>query len=425
MGNSVGFPNCQNFMKVLVTGGAKDEAVVSVGAVTSVRSSRPKLIRLTTMASSLSGMLKGQLRFLNEEYEVVGVASGRDALAEVSAREGIRTVHVAMRREISLWQDLKSLFSLTFLFLRERPCIVHANTPKGSLLAMWAAWMARVPHRIYLVTGLRFETTTGKFRLLLKTMERLTCFFATKVIPEGDGVKATLLRERITRKPMSKILNGNINGIDLEFFKRTPEVENQAAQIRREIGADAGTFLFGFAGRIVRDKGVDELVSAFSRLKQELGGNAIRLVLLGDFEDELDPVSSESRSEISRPNSGIYAPGFQKDLRPYYAAMNTFVLPSYREGFPNVVIQAGAMDVPCIVSDIGGCNEIIREGENGTIIPPRDADALYRAMKLFYEERETLLPKLAARSRELVASRYEQRAVWDASLEMYRNLTDK
>lgn len=425
MGNSLGFPNCQKFMKVLVTGGAKDEAVVSVGAVTSVRSSRPKLIRLTTMASSLSGMLKGQLRFLNEEYEVVGVASGREALAEVSSREGIRTVHVAMRREISLWQDLKSLFWLTFLFLRERPRIVHANTPKGSLLAMWAAWMARVPHRIYLVTGLRFETTTGKFRLLLKTMERLTCFFATKVIPEGDGVKATLLRERITRKPMSKILNGNINGIDLEFFKRTPEIESQAAQIRREIGADAGTFLFGFAGRIVRDKGVNELVSAFSRLKQELGGNAIRLVLLGDFEDALDPVSSETRSEIFRPNSGIYAPGFQKDLRPYYAAMNTFVLPSYREGFPNVVIQAGAMDVPCIVSDIGGCNEIIREGENGTIIPPRDADALYRAMKLFYEGRETLLPKLSARSRELVSSRYEQRAVWDASLEMYRNLTDK
>lgn len=389
------------------------------------QSSRPKLIRLTTMASSLSGMLKGQLRFLNEEYEVVGVASGREALAEVSAREGIRTVHVAMRREISLWQDLKSLFSLTFLFLRERPCIVHANTPKGSLLAMWAAWMARVPNRIYLVTGLRFETTTGKFRLLLKTMERLTCFFATKVIPEGEGVKATLLREKITRKPMSKILNGNINGIDLEFFKRTPEVELQAKEVRCSLGINAETFAFGFAGRIVRDKGVNELVSAFSRLKQELGGDSVRLLLLGDFEDALDPVSDETRAEISRPDSGIFAPGFKKDLRPYYAAMDAFVLPSYREGFPNVVIQAGAMSVPCIVSDINGSNEIIREGENGTIIPPRDTESLYAAMKHFYENRSTLLPMLAERSRELVASRYEQRAVWEATLAMYRNLTEQ
>lgn len=413
-------------MKILVAGG---EAVGGNAEDAGVKSrdfaQRPKLIRLTTVAGSLGGMLKGQLRFLNKKYEVVGVASGEEILNEISEREGIRCVHVPMRREIAPWQDLKSLFLLTLLFLRERPCIVHANTPKGSLLAMWAAWLTRVPHRIYTVTGLRFETTTGKFRLLLKTMERLTCFLATKVIPEGEGVKATLLREKITRKPMSKILNGNVNGIDLEFFKRSPEIDAQATEIRRSLGAAAGTFVFGFAGRIVRDKGVNELVAAFSRLKKELGGNAVRLLLLGDFEDALDPISDEARVEIARTDSGIFAPGFQKDLRPYYAATDVFVLPSYREGFPNVVIQAGAMSVPCIVSDINGCNEIIREGENGTIIPSHDADALYAAMKCFYEERETLLPKLAARSRELIASRYEQKAVWDATLAMYQKLTDK
>lgn len=419
-------------MKVLVTGGAKEGRSPVAEMLQEGRSAcgektfrRPKLIRLTTVAGSLSGMLKGQLRFLNKQYEVVGVASGEEVLNEIAVREGIRTIHIEMRREIALWQDLKSLFSLTWLFLRERPAIVHANTPKGSLLAMWAAWMARVPNRIYTVTGLRFETTTGKFRLLLKTMERLSCFFATKVIPEGDGVKATLLREKITRKPMSKILNGNVNGIDLEFFQRTPEIEEEALRLRREIGADSKTFVFGFAGRIVRDKGVNELVRAFSQLKKELGADAVRLLLLGDFEDALDPISEDARSEISRDGSGIFAPGFKKDLRPYYAAMDAFVLPSYREGFPNVVIQAGAMSVPCIVSDINGCNEIIREGENGTIIPTRDEGALYAAMKHFYENRETLVPVLAARSRELIASRYEQGAVWDATLAMYRKLTEQ
>ena len=386
---------------------------------------RPKLLRVTTVAGSLDGMLRGQLRFLNERFEVVGVASGAETLAKVTAREGIRVADVPMRREIAPARDLRSLFALVRLFRRERPYIVHANTPKASLLAMWAAWIARVPHRIYYVTGLRFETTTGSFRLLLKTMERLTCFFATKVIPEGDGVKATLLRERITRKATEKILNGNINGIDLEYFRRTPEIEARAAEIRREIGAEAGTLVFGFAGRIVRDKGVNELVRAFSRLRRELGGNAVRLLLLGDFEDALDPIADDVRAEIARADSGIRAPGYRDDLRPYYAATDVFVLPSHREGFPNVVMQAGAMGVPALVTDINGSNEIIRDGENGLIVPPRDEAALLAAMRRLFDGRATLVPALAARSRGLIASRYERSAVWRAVLAMYLALPRK
>ena len=386
---------------------------------------RPKLVRVTTVAGSLDGMLTGQLRFLSERFDVVGVASGAETLEKIAAREGVRVVHVEMRREIAPVQDLRSLFALTRLFLRERPFIVHANTPKASLLAMCAAWLARVPHRIYTVTGLRFETTRGAFRLLLKTMERFTCFFATKVVPEGDGVKTTLRRERITRKPMEKILNGNINGIDLEYFKRTPEIEARAAEIRREIGACSDeTFVFAFAGRIVRDKGVNELVRAFAKLRRTLAGTPAdaRLLLLGNFEDALDPIADDVRAEIFRENSGIFAPGYQNDLRPYYAAANAFVLPSRREGFPNVVLQAGAMGVPAIVSNISGCNEIIREGENGTIVPKDDESTLFPAMKRFVEGRTTLVPALAARARELIASRFEQRAVWRATLEMYLSL---
>ena len=385
--------------------------------------SRPKLIRLTTVAGSLGGMLKGQLRFLNEKFDVVGVASGAETLREISAREGVRMIHVEMRREIAPVQDLKSLFALIRVFRRERPFIVHANTPKGSLLAMCAAWLTRVPHRVYTVTGLRFETAKGAFRLLLKTMERLTCFLATKVVPEGDGVKNTLLRERITRKPMRKILNGNINGIDLDFFSKTPEISARAEEIRREIGATAETFVFGFAGRIVRDKGVNELVQAFAKLRKSRARDDVRLLLLGDFEDALDPVSADTRAEISRSGSGIFAPGFQRDLRPYYAAMDALVLPSYREGFPNVVLQAGAMGVPAIVSNISGCNEIVIEGENGVLVPAGDESALLHAMSRFADGREKIVPALASRSRELIASRYEQRALWHATLEMYLGLS--
>ena len=372
-----------------------------------------KLFRLNTIDGSL-GMLRGQLEFLNREFEVVAVADDSGVLQEVAEREGVRTIAVPMRREISLAADCRSLVALYKLFRRERPYIVHANTPKASLLSMVAAWATRVPHRIYTVTGLRFETTHGVLRFILKTMERITCLCATKVIPEGDGVKATLLREHITRKPMEKIHNGNINGIDLEHYDRTEQVMTRAAEIRN--GSEDFTFIF--IGRMVRDKGINELVAAFDRLNREFP--ATKLLLVGKFEDELDPVLPETKQMIEN-NPKIKFAGYQNDVRPYFAAADVAVLPSYREGFPNVVIQAGAMGLAQIVTDINGCNEIVIEGRNGLIIPKQDEQALYEAMRKLATDRD-LTSQMAASARELIASRYRQQDVWDATLKMYKSL---
>ena len=372
-----------------------------------------KLFRLNTIDGSL-GMLRGQLRFLNQEFEVVAVADDSGVLAEVAEREGVRTIAVPMRREISLVADCRSLVALYKLFRRERPYIVHANTPKASLLSMVAAWATRVPHRIYLVTGLRFETTHGILRFILKTMERITCLCATKVIPEGDGVKDTLRRENITRKPLQKIHNGNINGIDLEHYDRTEQVMTRAAEIRN--GSEDFTFIF--IGRMVRDKGINELVAAFDRLNREFP--ATKLLLVGKFEDELDPVLPETKQMIEN-NPKIKFAGYQNDVRPYFAAADVAVLPSYREGFPNVVIQAGAMGLAQIVTDINGCNEIVIEGRNGLIIPKQDEQALYEAMRKLATDRD-LTSQMAASARELIASRYRQQDVWDATLKMYKSL---
>ncbi len=372
-----------------------------------------KLFRLNTIDGSL-GMLRGQLRFLNQEFEVVAVADDSGVLAEVAEREGVRTIGVPMHREISLAADCRSLVALYKLFRRERPYIVHANTPKASLLSMVAAWATRVPHRIYLVTGLRFETTHGLLRFILKTMERITCLCATKVIPEGDGVKATLLREHITRKPMEKILNGNINGIDLEHYDRTEQVMTRAAEIRN--GSEDFTFIF--IGRMVRDKGINELVAAFDRLNREFP--ATKLLLVGKFEDELDPVLPETKQMIEN-NPKIEFAGYQNDVRPFLVASDVAVLPSYREGFPNVVIQAGAMGLAQIVTDINGCNEIVIEGRNGLIIPKQDEQALYEAMRKLATDRD-LTSQMAASARKLIASRYRQQDVWEATLKMYKNL---
>lgn len=373
--------------------------------------SRPKLIRLTTIDDSLYGLLRGQLRYLSNYYEVIGVANDSGWLEKVAEREVIRTIAIPMRREISIWNDFKSLWLLIKLFRRERPYIVHANTPKASLLGMFAAWIARVPHRIYLVTGLRFETEHGLFRLIMKTIERIICLCATKVIPEGDGVKVTLLRERITRKPMQKIHNGNINGIDLEYFDRTDDVGQRAMQIR------SGNFTFIFIGRIVRHKGVNELVEAFDRLSKDIG--KVKLLLIGWYED-IDPVTPVTK-RIIESNIQIEFVGPQPDVRPYLAASDVLVLPSYREGFPNVVLQGGAMSLPCIVTDISGSNEIIVNGQNGIIIPKQNTDALFDAMKYMYEHSQERW-QMASCAREMVVSRYRQQDLWAAMLEMYKSL---
>ena len=373
-----------------------------------------KLFRLTTIDQSLFGLLSGQLRFLKQEFEVVAVANDSGILKEVAEREGVRTIGVPMHRAISIAADCRSLVALYKLFRRERPYIVHSNTPKASLLSMVAAWAARVPHRIYLVTGLRFETTHGILRFILKTMERITCLCATKVIPEGDGVKATLLREHITRKPLQKIHHGNINGIDLEHFARTPEVMQRATEIRN--GSEDLTFIF--IGRMVRDKGINELVAAFDRLNREMP--ATKLLLVGKFEEELDPVLPETK-QIIENNPKIEFAGYQSDVRPFLVASDVAVLPSYREGFPNVVIQAGAMGLAQIVTDINGCNEVVIEGQNGVIIPKQNEQALYDAMRRLATDRE-LTARMAASARELIATRYRQEDVWAELLKMYKSL---
>ena len=361
-------------------------------------------------------LLKGQLRFLSEHFDVVGVAADAGQLQQVAQREGIRVVDVPMCREISLWNDLKSLVALYRLFRRERPDIVHANTPKASLLAMIAGRMARVPHRLYLVTGLRYQGADGLFRRLLMTMERLSCRFATKVIPEGQGVRRALMSDGICKQPSAVIHHGNINGIDTTVFAADAVADDKAA-IRHRLGLSADDFVFIFIGRIVRDKGMHELVQAMRSFPEE--GN-VRLLLLGSFEEALDPLPAADVDFLKTDRRVVFA-GWQTDVRPFLKAADVLVFPSYREGFPNVPMQAGAMGLPSIVTDINGCNEIITDGVNGVIIPSHDEQALTAAMQHLSNHPEEV-QLLASKARTMICERYEQRELWQALLQMYNSL---
>jgi glycosyltransferase involved in cell wall biosynthesis len=379
-----------------------------------------KVLRIVTSSGSF-GLIKGQLRFISENgYEVIGVSGPPNDLSEeASKREGIRTIVVPnLVRPISLINDIKALFQIIKIIRKEKPQIVHANTPKASLLGIIASWWCRVPHRIYTVTGLRFETASGLFRWLLVTMERITCACATKVIPEGDGVANTLRANNITKKPLKKILNGNINGIDLDYFSKTEEVINEAKSIKENIG---GYFVFIFVGRIVKDKGIVELVDAFLKVQKKYP--MTRLLLVGRMEPELDLLPEEIIEKIKN-NDNIIEAGWKTDVRPWLVASDALVFPSYREGFPNVVIQAGAMGLPCVVTDINGCNEIIIEGINGYIITPKDVDALYDGMVRVVEDKEKT-KQMAKNARPLIESRYEQSAVWNSLIKEYEIMLNK
>lgn len=379
-----------------------------------------KVIRISTIPLSLDLLLQGQLKMQAESYDVLAVSSPGEELDKVAKREGVRTCAVPMERHIAPWKDLVSLIKLIFLFRKEKPQIVHSLTPKAGLLAMLAAWLCRVPIRIHTFTGLVFPSMTGWKQQVLIATDRLTTACATYVNPEGIGVKRDLERFHITKRPLYIIGNGNINGIDLRHFDRTAEVMETAKKHR-----DDTSFTFCFVGRLVRDKGINELVSAFVRLQQEY--KHCRLLLVGDFETRLDPLTPETE-ELIHHHPAISFLGWQEDIRPFLAASDAFVFPSYREGFPNVVMQAGAMGLPSIVTDINGSNEIIESGKNGLIIPPRDGEQLYRVMRDFASSPH-LVEQLAAAARSSIVQKYDRSALWDALQKVYQeqiaNLTHK
>ncbi|MBD5228360.1 MAG: glycosyltransferase family 4 protein [Bacteroidales bacterium] len=374
-----------------------------------------KILRTTTVPGSLNNFCRGLLRELTVEgYEVVAVSSPGPAMEEIAEREGVRTIAVPMYREISPLNDLKSLLGLIKVFRKEKPTMVHSMTPKAGLLSMMAAWVCRVPVRLHTFTGLVFPTSTGLKQKILIFTDRLTCACATHIVPEGEGVKNDLINYGITKKPLKVLGYGNVRGIDLKRFDpELPEVKAEAEKIRKD-----GVFTFVSIGRLVGDKGINELVEAFKRLNERYPDT--RLILIGSEERELDPLRDETIAEIEN-NSAIEAVGRQSDVRPWLLASDTLVHPSYREGFPNVVIEAGAMGLPSIVTDINGSREIIIEGENGTIVPSKDIAALETAMEKFIKERE-LTKAMASKARNMAANRFEQGFVHKCLRDYYKEI---
>lgn len=376
----------------------------------------PKFFITTTVPRTLN-FFKGNLMFLSQYFDVSAISSEKDILEKIGKREKIRTYYIPMCRSISLFCDIYCLFKFLFLFTRERPEIVHGNTPKASMLSMLAAWITRVPVRIYMCHGLRYQGTRGGMRKLLMWMERLSCRCATEVICVSHGVRNTLLEDAICPSSKAVVIGaGSASGVDLEYFAK--DAIGKDSDIRAQLKIPSDAFLFVFVGRIVADKGINELVEAFEKLNAI--NKKVELLLIGPEESDLNPINDKSRFIIEN-NPCIHAVGRKSDVRPYLLASDAFVFPSYREGFGMVLIEAGALGLPAISSDITGCNEIIKPGVNGDLIPSRDTDALYAKMKEWSENMEAVR-RMSANACHMVAERYERRKVWNALLNEYQRL---
>ncbi|MFC4739522.1 glycosyltransferase family 4 protein [Flavobacterium ponti] len=377
---------------------------------------KKKFFIVTTIPLSLI-FFKGQLLLLQDEFDVTLISSPEEELFKTANYNKVKSYGIVMKREISLLYDFLSLFKLVVYFYRNKPDIVHGNTPKGSFLSMIASWLCRVPTRIYYVHGLRYQGTTGLKKRILIYMERISCKSATDIFAVSKGVKDVMYDDGITRKKINVIWNGSINGINSDFFD--PEII-ECNSLQQQYKIKNGDFVFGFIGRIVADKGINELVGSFKNLN-ELYPNT-KLLLVGNYEHDLDPLLPETRIELEQ-NKNIIIAGFQKDTRPFYKLMNLFVFPSYREGFGISLMEAAAMNIPAISSDIIGCNEIIEDNVNGFLIPSKNKNALFEKMKFSIENIDKI-NLMSTITRDIILSKFEQKKLWSKTMDIYKQISE-
>lgn len=375
-----------------------------------------RVIHITTVPDSLI-FLRGQGAFLRERgWELQVISAPGPQLDQFRRDEGVECHAVPMERRITPLSDLRALTQLIIHLRAERPHIVHASTPKAGLLGTIAARLSGVPTCVYHMRGLPMATAVGWKRELLRTTERLSCGFAHHVLCVSSSLRDVAIAERICAHDAIEVL-GSGSGQGVEALTRfDPErAPGTRHRVRAELGIDEGSFVVGFVGRLVRDKGIIELAEAWNQLKAAVP--TARLLLVGG-PDVRDPVPPEILGALSR-DLRVVSVGYRDDTAPLYAAMDVLALPTYREGFPNVALEAASMGLPIVASRVTGCVDAVVDGETGLLIPAFDADALAHAL-LRYASSATLRQRHGLLGRQRVLRDFRRELVWENLLSAYQ-----
>ncbi|MDC0935322.1 glycosyltransferase [Pirellulales bacterium] len=383
-------------------------------------SRRPRVCYVITSPASTK-LLRGQLASLRKRgFDVDLVCSpGRD-LEAYGQLEGVRVHALPMQREINLVADLRALMQLVRLLRATRPDVVNASTPKAGLLGMLAARLAGVPVRIYVLRGLRLEATARLKRKLLASTERIASKCSDRVVCVSESLRDAYLRLGLTSaKKVAVIGAGSSNGVEVDAFAcRDSDVgRRRREQIRRELKISDDAVVYGAVGRLNRDKGIVDLLLAFERVSQRLPN--IRLLLVGDFEAG-DPLPSAIREQIATDDR-ILQTGFVADAKPYYYAMDALVHASVREGFPNVVLEAAAAELPTIGRRVTGVVDAIADGATGLVVDPVGPLPLAEGM-FRYGSDQALACRHGSAGRRRVETEFLPQAVWDGLADLYAEL---
>jgi glycosyltransferase involved in cell wall biosynthesis len=340
----------------------------------------PKLIRITTAPLSLKYLLSNQMKYMNENgFEVIMVSSEGKEWPDLLANEGCEHRIVQMTRKITPFRDLKSLWELYRLFKKEKPDIVHSHTPKGGLLGMLAAKMAGVKIRIHTIAGLRFMTATGMTKKVLVFMEKLTAKAAHHVWPNSYSLLNYVRQHKlVSENKLHVIGHGSSNGVDLNRYSVQALKPAKINEIKKMLNYDESLCYLLNMGRIVKDKGVNEVFKAFKIVYSE--NPQLRLIVLGAFEDDLDPISDEAR-ETLKTHPAIIHIDWSDYVEYFMHLSHLLVHASYREGFPNTLLQTGAMGCPIVCSAIEGSVDIVSHGETGLLFEPKNAEDLLEKLK--------------------------------------------
>ena len=378
-----------------------------------------KLVRVTTIPIALEKLLEGQISYMSNFFEVIAVSSQKKRLESYGVKNNVKVYSINLTRKITPITDLISLIKFIFFLKKTKPLIVHSHTPKAGLISMIAAFFSGVPIRIHTVAGLPLMEAYGLKKNILILSEKITYFFATKIFPNSKSMKQYIIDNNFTTyEKLDVISEGSSNGIDTKYFCRNNFNENEIEQLKNELGISKKDFVFLFVGRIVSHKGINELVISFKKVKQ-IKKN-VKLLIVGDFEMDLDPISTKNHFEIMNNKSIIFT-GWKNDVRKYFCISNLFVFPSYREGFPNVVLQSLSMELPCIVTDINGCNEIIKNNFNGLIIPKKNTKSLIDSM-LKLVDNQDIISRFKTNSRKNIVENYERAIIWEKLRKEYFKL---